>query len=142
MFLSKWMTRHYLWLLVRFHELLLDPPASESWTDTGSSDLWVISDNSGLTPPSGVSLYPHDDFISSGIDVHLVYGDSHTGTHADGLIGKANVSLAGLMLQNQYFVAINKTNTSVLETGSVGIFGLGFPINRYAFLRMETQKSP
>jgi hypothetical protein len=60
-----------------------------------------------------------------------MYGDSLTGTHAIGPIGYDFVSVAGLGLQNQYFAAINNTNTSVLETGSTGIFGLGFPINRY-----------
>jgi phytepsin len=39
------------------------------------------------------------------------------------------VDLAGLTLQNQFFAAINDTNTSVEDTGSAGIFGLGFPVN-------------
>lgn len=33
--------------------------------------------------------------------------------------------------QDQYFAAISNTNTSVLDTGSAGIFGLGFPVNRW-----------
>lgn len=34
-----------------------------------------------------------------------------------------------LTLQDQYFAAINDTNTSVTDTGSTGIFRLGFPLN-------------
>ncbi|KAH7890581.1 aspartic peptidase domain-containing protein [Phlebopus sp. FC_14] len=52
-----------------------------------------------------------------------------TGTHAKGLIGFDTVSVTGLVVPNQYFAAINSTNTSVVETDSSGIFGLGFPIN-------------
>ena len=62
----------------------------------------------------------------------LIYGDSMTGTYAEGPIGSDFVSLAGLVLQDQYFSAMNFTNTSVIQTGSVGIFGLGFPFNRCA----------
>jgi phytepsin len=40
------------------------------------------------------------------------------------------VSLAGLQLQDQYLAAISETNTKVMQTGSAGIFGLGFPANR------------
>ena len=54
-----------------------------------------------------------------------------TGTYARGPIGSDFVSIAGLGLQNQYFAAINSTNTSVLRTDSAGILGLGFPFNRY-----------
>ncbi len=55
-----------------------------------------------------------------------------TRTHALGEIGQDTVDLAGLVLQDQYIAAINDTNTSVLDTGGAGIFGLGFPVNRYA----------
>lgn len=65
-----------------------------------------------------------------GLDATLVYGDSQTGTHARGIIGYDAVSLAGFTLQDQYFAAINDTNTSVVQTGCSGIFGLGFPLNR------------
>jgi hypothetical protein len=101
-----------------------------SQADTGSSDLWAISTESGLTPPAGASLYPHDDFQSSGLGIRLVYGDSDTGTYADGIVGATTVNLGGLALQTQFLVAVNATNTAVLETDSVGIFGLGFPLNR------------
>lgn len=58
-----------------------------------------------------------------------MYGDSNTGTYARGVIGYDSVSLAGLTLQDQYFAAINDTNTSVVQTRCSGIFGLGFPLN-------------
>ena len=98
--------------------------------DTGSSDLWVISDSCTGNCTSSVPLYPHSTFKSANLDVQLLYGDSFTGTHAYGLIGQDTVGLGDIGLQGQYFAAINNTNTTVLSTGSAGIFGLGFPINR------------
>ncbi|KIJ62345.1 hypothetical protein HYDPIDRAFT_94748 [Hydnomerulius pinastri MD-312] len=98
--------------------------------DTGSSDLWVLSTScQGSCLASKVPLYPLTTFHSANLDANLVYGDSLTGTHATGPIGCDLISLAGLGAQDQYFAAINDTNTSVVETGSAGIFGLGFPIN-------------
>ncbi|KAG6910344.1 hypothetical protein DXG01_011413 [Tephrocybe rancida] len=102
--------------------------ASPVVLDTGSSDLWVISD--ACTGCSrAVQLYPQATFQSVGLQAQLLYGDSQTGTHAYGLIGKDTVDLAGLTLKDQFFAAINNTNTSVEDTGSAGIFGLGFPVN-------------
>lgn len=62
--------------------------------------------------------------------MQLFYGSSSDNTYAFGLIGTDTVSVAGLSLPQQYFAAINSTNTTIGETGSGGIFGLGFPINR------------
>ena len=101
--------------------------------DTGSSDLWVMSDACTTGCTGGGRVYPQASFKYSGVDVALLYGDSTTGTYADGRIGDDTVSLAGVTLQNQYFSAINRTNTSLVETGAAGIFGLGFPINRCVF---------
>jgi len=61
----------------------------------------------------------------------MLYGDSRTGTYASGMVGEDTVDLAGLTQQNHFFAAINSTNTSVIEIGAAGIFGLGFPINRW-----------
>jgi len=98
--------------------------------DTGSSDLWAISDALSEKPSTNIPLYPETNFQSSGLEVRLLYGDSITGTHAYGPIGKDSFNLAGFTLENQYFAAINDTNTTVLQTGSAGILGLGFPLNR------------
>lgn len=95
--------------------------------DTGSADLWVISDTCVGNCTSTVPLYPQTTFEPSGLTVQLLYGDSRTGTHATGPIGKDTAGIAGLTLQDQYLAAIVDTNTTVLETGSAGILGLGFP---------------
>ncbi|GJF00003.1 acid protease [Phanerochaete sordida] len=95
--------------------------------DTGSADLWVISDTCIGNCSSSVPLYPQTTFSPSGLTVQLLYGDSRTGTHATGPIGKDAAGIAGLSLQDQYLAAIVDTNTTVLETGSAGILGLGFP---------------
>lgn len=75
-------------------------------------------------------LYPEASFQPEGLDARLFYGDSTSGTSAFGEIGKDVVDLAGIRLSDQYFAAINRTNTSISRTGSAGIFGLGFPVNR------------
>lgn len=75
-------------------------------------------------------MYPQTSFQPSGLAVRLAFGDSQTGTYAQGLVGKDVAGIAGLRLRDQYFAAILQTNTSVSETSSAGIFGLGFPVNR------------
>ncbi|KAH9476110.1 Cathepsin E-B [Psilocybe cubensis] len=97
--------------------------------DTGSSDLWVMSDACSVGCTGGVGVYPQSSFRYAGVDVALLYGDSTTGTFAQGVIGEDTVDLAGLTLDNQFFAAINRTNTSIAQAGSAGIFGLGFPVN-------------
>lgn len=100
--------------------------------DTGSSDLWVMSDAcKGSSCANGVTLYPQANFRPANVNAQLFYGDSQTGTHAFGEIGTDTVGVAGLSITNQYFAAINDTNTTVGQTGSAGIFGLGFPVNRW-----------
>jgi hypothetical protein len=79
---------------------------------------------------TAVPLYPLTSFQPSGLDVRLEYGDSLTGTFAQGLVGMDVIDLAGLRLQNQYLAAISETNTNVVQSGSAGVFGLGFPVNR------------
>lgn len=46
------------------------------------------------------------------------------------LVGMEEILIDPAIEQNQFFAAIDYTNTSVLETGAAGIFGLGFPISR------------
>ena len=69
-------------------------------------------------------MYPQASFRYSGLD------DSSTGTFANGEIGEGTVALTEISLDNQYFAAINRTNTSFVDVGVAGIFGLGFPIYR------------
>ncbi|KAF8962099.1 aspartic peptidase domain-containing protein [Flammula alnicola] len=108
--------------------------------DTGSSDLWIMSDACTRGCAGDVTLYPQSSFRYAGQDVKLLYGDSKSGTFASGIIGGDTVDLAGLALQNQYFAAINKTNTSVAEVGAAGIFGLGFPVNSVIWNTMFSEK--
>ena len=89
---------------------------------------------------AGVPLYRQSSFQATGHQIQLLYGDSHTGTQADGPIGKDNVGIAGLSVSNQYLAAIVNTNTTVLETGSAGILGFGFPAIRYVCPPLLTDK--
>ncbi|KAJ8690018.1 hypothetical protein PTI98_012863 [Pleurotus ostreatus] len=101
--------------------------------DTGSADLWVASNACTACSAKGtqVPLYSQSSLQQSGLIVRLQYGDSRTGTHAYGPIGRDTVGLLGMTLPAQYLAAINDTNTSVLDAGCAGIFGLGFPINSF-----------
>jgi hypothetical protein len=59
------------------------------------------------------------------------YGDSTTGTYASGPVGKDTATIAGLSMPNQTFAAIDNTTNSAVSFGAAGIFGLGFPSERY-----------
>jgi len=100
--------------------------------DTGSSDLWVVGDFCGTDCGTSVSLVPHSDMNSTGLDVSLLYGDSGTATYANGVIASGGVSLVEFQVLEQQYALINKTNAGVIESGASGILGLGFPANRYA----------
>ena len=80
---------------------------------------------------NNVPLYPLSTINSTGLDVSLQYGDSGTGTYAYGIIGNGNINIASLQISNQHFALINRTNADVAKSGSSGIFGLGFPVNRF-----------
>ncbi|KAF7321626.1 Peptidase A1 domain-containing protein [Mycena kentingensis (nom. inval.)] len=96
--------------------------------DTGSSDLWILSD-ACTTCETELELFPQTTLAESGLDVELLYGDSRTGTRAAGIIGSDTLIFAGISIPNQLFGAINDTTTRVLETNCTGIFGLGFALN-------------
>ena len=109
--------------------------------DTGSSDLWVISDACTQGCNGTAPLYTQSSLQSAGISFSILYGDSSHGTFATGQIGLDRVDLAGITLQNQSFAAVNRTNTSVTDFGAAGIFGIGFPINRCVFCRSDCTQS-
>ncbi|KZW00274.1 acid protease [Exidia glandulosa HHB12029] len=108
--------------------------------DTGSSDLWVISDACTNCTDGEVPLFPAADLKYAGLDVALKYGDSSTRTHANGPIGTSSMGVAGLELESQYLAAINDTDTTIAATGAVGIFGLGFPISSVVFADVFKQR--
>ncbi|KAI0667632.1 acid protease [Trametes maxima] len=96
--------------------------------DTGSSDLWATS-NDCQTPQcqqSGAERYDTKTFKPTGNTVNLRFGDSVTGTHAAGPVGRDIVTLAGLTMTDQPVAAINDTDNSAVSNGGSGILGLGF----------------
>ncbi|KAH7108307.1 acid protease, partial [Auriculariales sp. MPI-PUGE-AT-0066] len=102
--------------------------------DTGSSDLWVISDaclSDACVAAVGDTWppYPMDNLSEETVPVHLEYGDSSARTTADGPGGTSTIGIAGLSLENQFFAAINDTDIRLADTGSTGILGLGFPLS-------------
>ena len=108
---------------------------SRVYVDTGSSDLWAIS-NACQTDTCKLSSAQRyavtKSFQQSQIgSVNLLFGDSTTGTHASGPIAHDDVVLAGLTVPNQTFAAVNDTNNVAVSNGGAGILGLGFPAQRY-----------
>jgi len=97
--------------------------------DTGSSDLWVMSDECKTETCASSTSTPYNSESArlTGADVNMGYGDSKTGTHAIGPIVLDTVSVAGLSMDDQPFAAVNDTNNSAVENGGAGLFGLGFP---------------
>ncbi|KAL4246838.1 peptidase A1 family protein [Abortiporus biennis] len=112
--------------------------------DTGSSDLWVMSDNceTDVCKSSKATPYASSSGQSTSASVQLNYGDSTTGTHANGPIMKDTVSFAGLAMANQTFAAINDTNNLAVVSGGAGIFGLGFPTESFVQYALVDQNNP
>ncbi|KAL0567897.1 hypothetical protein V5O48_014093, partial [Marasmius crinis-equi] len=99
--------------------------------DTGSSDLWAITD--GCTTGSCTQLSPLTSSLPSAslnltkTQVTMHYGDSFTGTTAAGTVAFDTATIAGIAITNQAFGAISSTTNTVVQFGAAGIFGLGFP---------------
>ncbi|TBU39877.1 acid protease [Dichomitus squalens] len=99
--------------------------------DTGSTDLWVVS--SACQTQTCQSFAGERYALTQAFQqsqqgsVDLLFGDSTTGTHAAGPLGRDVVVLAGLTATNQTFAAINDTDNSAVANGGAGILGLGFP---------------
>ncbi|KAF9525499.1 aspartic peptidase domain-containing protein [Crepidotus variabilis] len=95
--------------------------------DTGSSDLWVISDQCQIGACGKLttgSRYPQS---ASGPGLSMSYGDSTTGTSANGTVGHDTASIAGISILDQPFGVVDATDNLVVSSGLSGIIGLGFP---------------
>jgi hypothetical protein len=97
--------------------------------DTGSSDLWVISDacTTDICKNATAARYPSATFNPTAISVKMNYGDSKTGTFASGPVGIDAASIAGVTIAQQAFVSVNDTSNKIVQHGAAGILGLGFP---------------
>ncbi|PPQ69082.1 hypothetical protein CVT26_003557 [Gymnopilus dilepis] len=98
--------------------------------DTGSADLWLVSDNCTTTTCKAVPRYPLDhqsQTFSSVNDNATVFKAQYAdGTFASGFVAKETIQLANISLANQVFGIITDSNVSLTDQTS-GIMGLGFP---------------
>lgn len=57
----------------------------------------------------------------------MLYGDSNTATSVAGEVTFDTVTIAGVAVKEQPFVAVDSTSHPTVKHGAAGIFGLGFP---------------
>ncbi|KAF8964327.1 aspartic peptidase domain-containing protein [Flammula alnicola] len=98
--------------------------------DTGSSDLWVVSDKceTNACKDASVTRYPQSSLLPTGNDVDMHYGDSTTGTFASGTVGLDTATIAGIAVPKQAFGLIEDTTNLLVQFDAAGIFGLSFPV--------------
>lgn len=98
--------------------------------DTGSSDLWSISTAcTALSCPIhfNTSRISFPIFNRTKAVAQYSYGDADNLAFTSGPIVSGAVLLADFLVENQFIVAANATNTSLASEGISGVFGLGFP---------------
>ncbi|KIP10069.1 hypothetical protein PHLGIDRAFT_85482 [Phlebiopsis gigantea 11061_1 CR5-6] len=93
--------------------------------DTGSSDLWLASDESATSRASGdIPLF--DSTSSSTFkDLGQSFGITYGSGAAQGTLGSDSVQFAGFEV-NQTFGLVNQTSASLLTSPISGLMGLGF----------------
>ncbi|KAI0955331.1 hypothetical protein AcW1_006943 [Taiwanofungus camphoratus] len=93
--------------------------------DTGSSDLWVASQNSTTDVPNGVSTFKPSSsstFKSENKPFDITY-DSGA---AAGTLAQDTVQLAGFKVNSQTFAVVNQVSNGVLSTPVSGLMGLAW----------------
>ncbi|PPQ85163.1 hypothetical protein CVT25_004170 [Psilocybe cyanescens] len=99
--------------------------------DTGSSDLWVLSNDcqKNSCERANATRYTSSSSVSTGIDVDMHYGDSSTSAYAFGTVAFDTATVAGVTMVDQAFALIDDTTNHILESSAdvSGILGLSFP---------------
>ncbi|VDK78543.1 unnamed protein product [Onchocerca ochengi] len=107
------------------------PQHFEVIPDTGSSDLWVISNGCNSHSCEGNELHPKNRFDPKNSSTYSDFGQSFAVTYASGYaagtLGTDVVSFAGLTIDEQIFGAAEKISYVFGDIPIDGIMGLGWP---------------